>query len=407
MRRRSSVALAFLVALASSNVLFAAEAPQLVNRPDEWFKSDEGKRTVDNILTWQGHGPKGVQGWPKAYDASIPRPADGGGLEWDGIATIDNDATHSELRILARAITLESPGPRQEKLKESFNKGLDAAFSMQYDNGGWPQRWPPGQPNQAIYNGFITFNDNAMNRLMLVLKDVAAGQGSYAFVDADRRKKAQVAFDKGVDCILKCQIVVNGKLTGWCAQHDNVTLLPAKGRAYELPSISGQEGAEIAMLLMGIEHPDDRVKAAVEGAHAWFEASKNPPLVPATSPSTAPGIGPAGRGRGRRSGGGAAGTQAATQGAGGAMAGGRGGGGGADGGGGGGPGRDRNAINGDRWARFYDLENGKPIFSGRDSVKKYNLTEIELERQRGYQWYGNWGEKVLLEYPEWKKRNGM
>jgi len=57
------------------------------------------------------------------------------------------------------------------------------------------------------------------------------------------------------------------------------------------------------------------------------------------------------------------------------------------------------------WARFYELETGKPIFSGRDGVKKYSLAEIESERRKGYSWLGYWPEALLVkEYPAWKAK---
>ena len=56
------------------------------------------------------------------------------------------------------------------------------------------------------------------------------------------------------------------------------------------------------------------------------------------------------------------------------------------------------------WARFYDLETGKPYFCGRDGIKKETLAEISYERRNGYAWYGNWGKSVLDAYPKWKER---
>lgn len=343
-----------LTVLMWARVGLAADAPSFASRPDAWFATDEGKRVMDNILTWQGHGPAGVMGWPKAYDAAKARPADGGGIEWEGVATIDNGATYTELRLLARAVTLEKDEARKKALRESFEKGLDAVFKAQYDNGGWAQRWP--KPNN--YGSHITFNDNAMVRLMMVLKETGAGAAPFAFVDEDRKKKAQAAYDKGIDCILKCQIEINGKLTGWCAQHDEVTLKAAGARIYELPSISGSEGAEILGLLMKIDKPDERVKKAIDAGAAWFESAKI---------------------TGKR-------VQNVTN-AGGA--------------------RDRVLVDdpaGVLWARFYDLETGKPIFSGRDGVKKQTMAEIDQERRTGYAWYGNWGTNVARDYAAWKKR---
>jgi PelA/Pel-15E family pectate lyase len=60
------------------------------------------------------------------------------------------------------------------------------------------------------------------------------------------------------------------------------------------------------------------------------------------------------------------------------------------------------------WARFYDMETGKPFFSGRDGVKKWNVADIEYERRTGYAWYGTWPKELLeQEYPEWKKKNNL
>jgi PelA/Pel-15E family pectate lyase len=58
------------------------------------------------------------------------------------------------------------------------------------------------------------------------------------------------------------------------------------------------------------------------------------------------------------------------------------------------------------WARFYEIGTNKPIFSGRDGVKKYSLAEIEYERRNGYAWLGYWPEELLAkEHPAWKARH--
>jgi len=40
-----------------------------------------------------------------------------------------------------------------------------------------------------------------------------------------------------------------------------------------------------------------------------------------------------------------------------------------------------------QWARFYDIQSNVPIFSGRDGIIRYEVTDIELERQQGYSWF--------------------
>src|SRR5690606_25857918 len=121
------------------------------------------------------------------------------------------------------------------KYAEAFDRGLQFILDAQYDNGGWPQQIPTGDG----YHKHITYNDNAMGAVMALLKDIAAGRDDFAFVAPERRQAAQASFDRGLECILATQIVIDDRLTGWCAQHHRETLAPVLARSYELPSISG------------------------------------------------------------------------------------------------------------------------------------------------------------------------
>jgi len=57
------------------------------------------------------------------------------------------------------------------------------------------------------------------------------------------------------------------------------------------------------------------------------------------------------------------------------------------------------------WARFYEIGTNKPIFADRDAVKKYDLSEIGIERRTGYKWLGYWPKNFLeKEYPDWKAK---
>jgi len=59
------------------------------------------------------------------------------------------------------------------------------------------------------------------------------------------------------------------------------------------------------------------------------------------------------------------------------------------------------------WARHYEIGTNRPIFAGRDAVKRYALAEIERERRTGTAWYGPWPQKFLeREYPEWRAKQG-
>ena len=57
------------------------------------------------------------------------------------------------------------------------------------------------------------------------------------------------------------------------------------------------------------------------------------------------------------------------------------------------------------WARFYELGTNRPMFCGRDGVKRYSLAEIEYERRNGYSWYTDSPAELLQkDYPAWRSR---
>lgn len=260
--------------------------------------------------------------------------------------TFDNGATTDELRYLAHSFR----ATKDESSQKAFLLGFDHILKARYPNGGWPQYFPA---TQKSYPRHITFNDNSMVRLLQFLGEVATDE-SYTFVDANRRAAALAAIDRGIGCIVKCQIIIAGKPTVWCAQHDEVTYAPALARAYELPSLSGAESAGILRYLMSLDKPSPEVIRAVKAGVAWFESAEIEGIRV-------------------------------------------------------------ESVNGDKqviedatappmWTRFYDLKSGKPFFCDRDGVKKASLSEIGNERRNGYAWYGTWGDSFLMEYSKWSHR---
>jgi pectate lyase len=224
-----------------------------------WYRSDEAKTMAADVLSWQT--PLGD--WPKNLDTA--------GTTFDGDrsklhGTFDNGATTMELRFLAKMFD----ATQDAKYRDAFLKGLDHILKAQYPNGGWPQYSPP--PADA-YPRHITFNDGAMARLMFFLRDVAK-EDVYSFVDADRRSACKQAWDRGIDCILKCQVKVDGKLTVWCAQHDEKDLSPRPARTFEPASLSGSESVGVVHVLMNVENPSPEVIAAIDAAIAWLEQVK-------------------------------------------------------------------------------------------------------------------------------------
>ena len=234
----------------------ASSASRYLSMPDEWYGGAEAIQIADNMLSYQsasGGWPKNTNTTAAAYDGDPAelRPS------------FDNGATCDELRLLARVAAATG----EARFERAFYRGWEYILKAQYPNGGWPQFYPPGPQ----YHRHITFNDGAMVRLMQFLQETAV-QDRYRFLGDERRAAAQQAFDRGVSCILKCQIRVNGVLTGWCAQHDEIDFKPCVGRSYELASLSGSESVGVVSLLMSLENPGPEVVAAVEAAVAWFDS---------------------------------------------------------------------------------------------------------------------------------------
>ncbi len=337
---------ALLCACGSATGARAETAAQCLKKADAWFAGEEAGRVTAAILSYQS----AAGGWPKNTDtASKPYTGDPAALK----PTFDNGATTDELRFLARRIKAAD----DVRCREAFGRGLDYILAAQYPTGGWPQFYPPGKQ----YHRHITFNDNAMIRLLVFLREVGRDD-LYAFAGAERRAAARAAFDRGVACILNCQIRVNGALTAWCAQHDEIDLSPRPGRTYERASLSGSETVGIVRLLMSLERPSHEVVRSVEAAVAWLEAAKLTGLRVEERPDPkAP------------------------------------------------KGRDRVVVSDPSapplWARFYEIGTNRPIFCDRDGVPKRSLAEIGYERRNGYAWLGAWPRDLLeKEYPAWQRR---
>lgn len=271
-------------------------------------------------------------------------------------ATYDNNATSREVNYLIEAYHKT----KNQAYLHAAEKGIRYMLAGQYqDSGGWPQYYPL----RKGYYTHITYNDNAMVNILNILYNVAHLENGYDVVDTALVKPSKKAVKKGIQCILNTQIKKDGKLMVWCAQHDEHTLAPAKARAFELASYSGQESVGIVRFLMRIKKPSQKIKKAIESAIDWFENTKieGYSFDFVDDPNS-----PGGRDRVLH--------------------------------------KKEGAV---IWARFYDLNTNEPFFCGRDSVKKKTVAEIEHERRVGYAWYGEWAQKLLeKDYPKWVKKHG-
>ena len=326
------------------------------NQAAGWYATPEALSLAENILYYRNDN----RGWPKGIDMTTRTAPRGGN------STIDNNTTTTQIDYLARVYSATFC----PTYGDAARAGIEYLLDSQYENGGWPQIYP----NATGYSTHITYNDNAMVHVLQLLRQVSNGADHYAFAGAALAASATAAVESGIECILATQVVINGNKTGWCAQHDEFTLAPAQARTYELPSLSGSEGANLLAFLMTIENPSPEVRQAVNAAAAWFaDVAISGIRIQATVDTTQP------------------------------------------------TGEDRIVVQDSAapllWARFYELNTDRPIFSSRCEVpqcdanpffmRRYSLAEIDNERRVGYSWYGNWGRTLLATtYPAWRARWG-
>lgn len=346
--------------LFSGTIMFAQTAldkikwSQVVyDQPEEWYGSDEATRIAENVLLYQ----RQIGGWPKntAMHHMLTESQKNRLRKLQQVgegATTDNGATCMELVFLSKVYHKTRDG----RYKEAFRKGIEYLLEAQYENGGWPQFYPLREG----YYTHITFNDNSMINIMNLLKDVAGKDKKYAgLVDNSLALAAGKAYEKGIEVLLKTQYRQNGKLTVWCAQHDEVTYEPVQARAYELASLSGSESAGIVSFLMDIENPSQEMINSIQSAITWFDQNKIEGIRLERYRD------PSGRWDIRVV-------------------------------------EDNNARA--LWARFYSLEDNQPFFCDRDGIKKYALHEIGYERRTNYSWYSDNPQAVIDQYKKWRQR---
>lgn len=333
-----------------------------LDKPVAWYGSSEARAIADNILSFQT--PAG--GWGKNQDFTkgkrargqmwvvfeqsarskpqdYPNPA---AVHWHYTGTIDNDATTTQLRFLAKVIA--GGGDGAAAWQAGFLKGLDYLFAAEFPSGGWPQIWPL----EGGYSDALTYNDDAIANVIGLLNDVAKNaDGLYGFVPAAVKAKAAAAVKRARAVILASQVVIDGKRTVWGQQHDPITLKIVPARNFEPAMLSATESAALLVFLMKLDDLSPEEIAAVHAGAAWLKAAAIEgiawePLDGSRIIAAKPGA-PV------------------------------------------------------MWARFYDPKTMKPVFGDVDKTIHDNVNEISAERRAGYSWYNTAPEKALKAYNKW------
>ena len=314
--------------------------------PTEYYQSEEARRTADHVVNWQT--PVGA--WVKGGDYSRDRrPDDDHHDAWSG-GTFDNDATIFELRFLALVDHGAPDSPRSRAWREAFLRGLDYVFASQYPNGGYPQVYPL----VGWYHDAITFNDDAMVHILELLRDVSERRAEFSFVPEPQAETARRQLERGIRCVLAAQLRTSrGRLLVWGQQHDPITLQPCAARNFEPTAACSNESVGLTLFLMSLPHPSAEIVHAVNSAMQWFGGTAYHGVVWQ---------------RGEKAGNGLVPSDHAP----------------------------------DLWARFYELNTGKPVFGDRDRTLHYSVNEISDERRMGYAWFNSRAATLPQAYAAWK-----
>ncbi len=317
-----------------------------------WLEAPETIKLAEVVVSYQT--PTG--GWSKAVDYSKgPRSlgthwTSQSDLGWHYCGTLDNRSTTEQVRFLAY---MYSRNP-EVRYREAVNRAIRWLLDAQYPNGGWPQVYPI----ESGYHEAITLNDNAMLHAIQTLQEIGKQNPPYEWIDEDLRRAASDAAEKGIECFLRAQVIIDGTTTVWCAQHDPLTLEPVAARLKEPPSLSGGESADLLKFLMRDAPDTPAIRKAILAGIAWFDNHKITGLKQTKNEK--------------------GGTDYVVD----------------------------NNSDEVRWGRFYHLKTQKPIFAGaQDGVIYSSFSEMAKNNKVGYDYFTTRPRDILAkEVDRWKKR---
>jgi hypothetical protein len=200
------------------------------------------------------------------------------------VSTFDDNNSQHAIRLLMRVDTaLDGKDP---KVRRAVEYALQKLLESQYPNGAWPQRWDgkPRDPAQypvlkarypeswprtfpgVNYQGFYTFNDNAIRDVILVMLEAHRTYGKKEYLDAAKR---------GGDFIILAQMPE--PQPGWAQQY-NLQMEPAWARKFEPASVTGGETAGIIRTLIDlwVYTGDEKYMKPIQPAVEWLKRSRLP-----------------------------------------------------------------------------------------------------------------------------------
>ena len=236
---------------------------------------DAAAAATDALL--QGEKPKG--GWHYFIDFAGPEAtakwyATIGRNAWRmeefqhdwGNATFDDMGTGETMQLILRMAEIN----KYPRYLAAARRSVDFVLASQYDNGGWPQRWPQQNPyvhhGMADYTGYITFNDDVARQNIEFLRLAYKLLGDARIPDAIAR---------GMDIYVKTQ--QPAPQAGWGLQH-TPDLKPAAARTYEPKALVTHTTADNVRALLAFyrQTGERRFIARVPDALDWLASVQLP-----------------------------------------------------------------------------------------------------------------------------------
>lgn len=237
-------------------------------------------------------------GWPQLVELDKAKRArwayrvDGGLQPGDhNQSTYDDNKTQSALRFLMAFadVARSAPDPQDSQVRESVDYGLKKLAEAQYPNGGWPQAWdgrphdatarpvvkasfPKSYPREQPHNNYkshYTLNDATQSDVIRTFLDAYRRTGRSEYLRAAKR---------GGDFLLLAQMPAPQPV--WAQQYD-AAMHPAWARAFEPPSVTSNESADVIELLLDLflATGDERYTEPLPAAIDWFKRSAVSPGV--------------------------------------------------------------------------------------------------------------------------------
>ena len=181
-----------------------------------------------------------------------------------GNATFDDAGTAEASQFMLR-MYLEK---KDERFSAALEKAIRFILDSQYENGGWPQRYPfvedaPELHGRPDYTRYITFNDDVAGENIKFLLMVWQTMGD---------KRVMDAINRAMSIFIATQ--QEAPQAGWGLQHTVDDFAPIGARSYEPDAlVTHTTAGNIALLLNFYEWTgDEKFLARIPEAFEWLES---------------------------------------------------------------------------------------------------------------------------------------